>query len=236
MRTKALLLGAAAVAAGLMTSHAQVYSANIVGYVNIPLTNGVLSIVAPALDADGTGTNNTISTVFSTPTVGDVAFVFNGSGYNTIGYNTVGHGANAVTGWYLNGVLTNGYPINPGVSVFYQPAANETNTQVGTVLQGTNLVNKFFPAAGSIGLLSSQVPIAGGVTTVLGYTPSVGDVVFEYNGSGYNTYGYNTVGHGANAVTGWYLNGVLSEPQVAVGQGFWLQPAQSTNWTQSFVQ
>ena len=236
MRTKALLLGAAAVAAGLMTSHAQVYSANIVGYVNTPLTNGVIAVVAPSLDADGTGTNNTVSTVFPGPTVGDNVFVFNGSGYNILSYSTVGHGAGAVTGWYLNGSQTNGYPLNPGVSVFYQPAANETNTQVGTVLQGTNLVNKYFPAGGGIGLVASQVPIAGGVTTALGYIPTVGDNIFIYNGSGYNIYSYSTVGHGAGAVTGWYLNGTQSEPQIAVGQGFWLQPIGNTNWVQSFVQ
>jgi hypothetical protein len=236
MRTKALLLGAAAVAAGLMTSHAQVYSANIVGYVNTPLTNGVLTIIAPSLDVDGTGTNNTISTVFPGASVGDNVYIFNGAGYNSLSYATQGHGAGATTGWFFNGALTNGYPVNPGESMFYQPAVNETNTQVGTVLQGTNLVNKYFPAGGGIGLVASQVPIAGGLTTALGYVPTVGDNVYIYNGAGYNSYSYATQGHGAGATTGWFYNGALAEPQIAVGQGFWIQPAVNTNWVQSFVQ
>jgi len=235
MKTKTLLIAAAALAAGVMSSQAQVYSQNIVGYVNIPLTSGQLQIVAPALDLDGTGTNNTISTVFPTNgvSVGDVVFAWNGTGYNTLGYNTVGHGASAVTGWYLAGVLTNGYPINPGQAVFYQPAADETNTQVGVVLQGS-ITNAYLASAGGISLVSSTVPVAGGLTTTLGYNPTVGDVVFQYNGSGYNTYGYNTVGHGASAVTGWYLAGAVAEPQISVGSGFWLQPVANTNWVQNF--
>ena len=77
MRTKTLLLAGAALAFSLATSQAQVYSQNVVGYVNINLTNGVLNIISPALDADGTGTNNTIASVIGTnvPT-GTIVYVF----------------------------------------------------------------------------------------------------------------------------------------------------------------
>ena len=65
MRTK-VLLGAAALAAAAATASAQnVYSLNVVGYINLSLTNGY-NMVANQLDLDGTMTNNTLTTVFST--------------------------------------------------------------------------------------------------------------------------------------------------------------------------
>ena len=66
MRTKTLLLAGAALAFSLATSQAQVYSQNVVGYVNINVTNAVLACMSPALDADGTGTNNNVTTVCGT--------------------------------------------------------------------------------------------------------------------------------------------------------------------------
>src|ERR1700735_5475995 len=66
MKTKTLLIAAAALAAGVMSSQAQgVYSQNIVGYVNVPLVAGY-NLVANQLDLDGTGTNNSIYTVVGT--------------------------------------------------------------------------------------------------------------------------------------------------------------------------
>jgi hypothetical protein len=239
MRTKALLIAAAAFAAGIVTSSAQVYSQNVVGYVNVTLTGGTLSIICPALDADGTGTNNTVASVFGTNvTVGDIAYAFNGAGYDSLNFEQVGHGASAVTGWYLNGVATNSYALNPGRAVFYAASATETITITGTVLQGTTLTNQFIPGAGAIALVASQVPLSGGLTTVLGYTPNVGDIVYIYDQAtpgGYDTYNYETVGHGAGATSGWYINGTAQEPQIAVGQGFWLQPAVATSWVQNFT-
>jgi hypothetical protein len=57
MRTKTLLLSAAAMAAGLVSSVAQsnVYSVNVVGYVNQVLPAGTLVAVANPLD-NGTNT------------------------------------------------------------------------------------------------------------------------------------------------------------------------------------
>jgi hypothetical protein len=244
MRTKTLLIAAAALVAGIVSSEAQVYSANVVGYVSIPFTNGVLALVAPALDLDGTGTNNTVSSVFTTPAIGDTVFAFNGSGYDTISYTYVvvsGHGATAVyaTNWFNGSSIATNYPINPGRGVFYLPATNETATMVGTVLQGT-FTNRYFPTAGNLSLVSSQIPEAAGITSVLGYKPSIGDNVFTFVNGGYNTYSYTFVvvsGHGATAVyaTNWFNGSVQGEPVIGVGQGFWIQPANNTNWVQSFT-
>jgi hypothetical protein len=231
MRTKTLLIAtAAALAAGIISSQAQVYSQNIVGYVNLNVTNGTLAILAPTLDADGTGTNNTISSTFGTNvTVGDVVFVFNGTGYDTLNF---AHPRSQPLGWYLNGTLDNTYPLNPGIGAFYQPAATETITIVGTALTGTNVVNRYVAPANGISLVSSVVPVGGSLTTNLQYSATIGDVIFEYNGTGYDTYNY---AHPRSQPQGWYLNGTLTDPQINVGQGFWLQPAATTTWSQNIV-
>src|ERR1035437_5593742 len=138
---KTLLMAAAALAAGIITSQAQVYSQNIVGYVNLLLSNGVFSLVSPALSNDTTGTNNTISSVFTTPAIGDTVYVFNGTGYDFLQYTVQGSGHPVVyvTNWFNGLTVAANYPLNPGESVFYLPATNETVTLVGTVLTGTNL-------------------------------------------------------------------------------------------------
>lgn len=236
MRTKTLLSAVAALAVGVATSMAQTtYSQNVVGYVNISLTNGALQCISPALDADGTGTNNTIASVFVAPAVNDSLFVFNGGTYDNLIYKKTGHSPNFVTNWTLGATITNNYHINPGQALFYLPAATETATMVGNVLQGTNLVNAYFPTVGSINLLSSQVPISGGLTTVLGYKPNVNDSVFIYNGASYDNYIYKKSGHSPNFVTNWTLGAASMEPVVNVGQGFWLLPSASSSWTQNFI-
>jgi hypothetical protein len=236
---KTLLIAAAALAAGVISSQAQVYSQNVVGYVNVPLTNGVLALLAPALDADGNGTNNTVASIFPTPAIGDTVYVFNGSSYDALTYKSQGSGHPVVyvTNWFNGVTASSGYKINPGVSVFYLPMATQTATMVGTVLQGTNLVNTYFPAANSIQLLSSQVPIAGGITSVLGYKPSIGDSVYIYNNGGYDSYTYKVQGSGHPVVyaTNWFNGVTAGEPVIQVGQGFWLLPATSTNWVQNFT-
>src|SRR5580704_8349750 len=98
MRTKTLLLTAALVAAGVASSMAQsnVYSLNIVGYVNIPVTKGKLYMLNNPFD---TGTGNNISNVLVQPYVnltdgsdggwdGTVIYQFSqAGGYALDGYN-----------------------------------------------------------------------------------------------------------------------------------------------------
>ena len=246
MRTKTLLLAVAAIAAGLATSSADpVYSQNVVGYVNLPMTNGVFSVVAPTLDLDGTGINNTVASLFPNPAYNDKVYVFNGAGYDVLNYTaqyTLSHPpVPYATNWLnaLNAVAAN-YPINPGVSVFYLPATNETATIAGVVLQGTNLVNTYFPAAGNFQLLSSIFPIAGGLTSVLGYQPTYGDIVYIFDNGQYDMYTYTaqyTLSHPPVPYATNWLNALnaVQEPVINVGQGFWIKPAGSSSWSQNFT-
>ncbi|MCX6922739.1 MAG: hypothetical protein NT154_05925, partial [Verrucomicrobia bacterium] len=60
MRTKTLL-GLAALAVGLSSSMAQVYSLNVVGYVNVPLQANKLSFLSVPLTPNGGNYNITNS-------------------------------------------------------------------------------------------------------------------------------------------------------------------------------
>ena len=247
---KTLLIAAAALASSVISSQAQVYSQNIVGYVNIVETANVLSLEAPPLDLDGTGTNNTIASIYPNPATGDVVYAFNGVGYDTLTYKVnfnIGTRANPtnVTGWFNGSTPAASYSINPGQSIFYAPTATETNTFVGMVLQGT-LTNKNngYAASGYFGagnyyLTSSQIPLAGGLDSVLGYVPGVGDVIYTYSSGGYDTWTYKNyaVGTRQNPTNylGWSDGAVYAEPQISVGQGFWLNPAGGTTWVEVFT-
>jgi hypothetical protein len=103
------------------------------------------------------------------------------------------------------------------------------------VLQGTNLLNSYVPAANVINLLASVAPESGGLTSVLGYQPNVNDSVFLYNGSGYDNYIYKKSGHSPSFVTNWTLGPTTVEPVINAGQGFFLQPAAPATWSENFV-
>ena len=65
MRTKTLLIAAAALAAGILSSSAQTYSQNIVGYANLPtLSSGANYLLACQFTM---GVSNGLNEIFPTP-------------------------------------------------------------------------------------------------------------------------------------------------------------------------
>jgi len=210
MKTKTLLIAAAALAAGIMTSQAQVYSQNIVGYINIPLTNSTgFTLVANQLDLDGTGTNNSIYSVVGTnlPS-GSKVEAWNGATFKVSSFNG--------SAWNVNTqVITNS--MNPGSGFFIFTPTPTNITLVGNVITGTN--HYAIPAGFEI--VSSSGPVAGGIQTGLGYNPSVNDQVEVWNGASFKVHTYNG--------TAWNGGG---EPVLVVGQSVFLHAANNTNWTQ----
>jgi hypothetical protein len=101
-------------------------------------------------------------------------------------------------------------------------------------LQGS-LKNAYVPAsAGGVWLVSSQIPVQGGVTTVLGYKPNIGDTIYMYTNGAYSGYVYNKSGH--PTTTNWLSGSTVTEPVINVGQGFWLKTAAAgTVWTNNFI-
>jgi len=210
MKSKTLLIAAAALVAGVISSQAQtaVYSQNIVGYVNVPLATGY-NLIANQLDLDGTGTNNSIYTVVGTNLPANTqVLAWNGSGYSASKLTAAGK-------WLPNNqAITNA--MNPGSGFFIVPPSATNVTLVGNVIQGTNS----YPIVAGYQIVSPSAPVAGGITTVQGYIPSKNDQVLIWNGTGYTSRKYSG--------TTW----VGGEPSIAVGQAFFLNASSNNVWNQ----
>jgi hypothetical protein len=227
MKIKTLAIAAATLAVGAITSQAQVYSQNIVGYVNVHLYGqGKYSLVANPLD-DGNG--NQLTNLFASLPAGSKVLTWNGTGYNTyvnVGGNWNG-GANNTTltpgmGFFVvNGKVTGGtYP-------------DITNTFTGSIIvpsQGaaTNSIPLLYSLQGSPSPLAGSLAVtntsAGDTNFVCGANLSAGSRYLTWNPitQGYNTY----------IKVGGTWNGTAS---VNVGDGFFIYNKNGpvTNWVQS---
>jgi len=217
MRTKTLLLAAALTAAGALTSMAQVYSVNIVGYINVSVPKG-FSLVANQLD---NGTGNKIIDLFpqASTTDGMVVFKFvNATG--TYSQEQIAGGT-----WSAGGQLT----MNPGEGVFVLCSAPFTATFVGQVMTGTTtrniptgfeIVSSIIPQAGTLYSDTAGPDLAYGV-------PPNSQLVYQFvNATG--TYSQNQWTGSWSAEPG---------PVLAVGEAFFsLIPAASgpKAWTRTF--
>jgi hypothetical protein len=207
MRTKTILLSAAAVVAGFLSVQAQsnVYSVNIVGYVNTPLATNALELVQNPL-SDGTNTLN--STMFNLG-VGSVAYVWNGSGYTA--------SSRVKAGW--NPDLS--VPTGVGMFVKRQGAVG-TNTYVGQVVAnvGSSVTNNL--AAGVTTLVGSLIPWAdslNGTNLGLAGAPN-GSSLYKWNGTGYTA--------SSKAKAGWNPNLTIN-----VGESFFITPSSNYVWVQT---
>jgi len=219
MRTKALLLGAAIGAVGLATSMAQVYSVNVVGYVNVTIPTGY-SIIANPLVATP---DNTIASVMHPPQA-LVVYSYNNSSSS---YSSAIYDPDPVYGGW-NAALD----CSPGIGLFvFNSGAPFTMTFVGDVKTGNNLS---VPLYNGFNLVSSIVPQAGKLQTDLGYVPSApptGDVVYKYNNA---TTSYDSSIFDPDPVYG----GWDVEPTLDVGQGCFIKRGQvgaGQSWTRSFT-
>jgi hypothetical protein len=215
MRTKTVLLSALLGALGSVSVMAQtnVYSLNVVGYINAQIPPG-FSILTCPLVATPDNTLNTLlpntNNAYGGPNGGSPyhtqVYAFSGGGYNVI-ENAVSTNLNA-SGWSSGGLTT----INPGQAVFiYNPlTTNETATFVGTVVSGpvTNVLSPGFNLIGSI------VPATGDLVTnpIMNFTNAAKqDQVYAYDPTNqvFDIYSY-TPGLG-----GWTSSSVLSDPIVS---------------------
>jgi hypothetical protein len=194
-----------------MTSQAQVYSQNIVGYINIPLVGGQNNLICNQLDVDGTGTNNTLASLFSTNLPNNATLsAWNGTGFDTAIYSTS-------TGWSTTSDKFVNAGIQPGIGFFLKTKNAVTVTIVGNVLVGTNSV----PVVPGISLVSPTVPVAGTLDTTNQFPIVNNNVVNVFNGVGFNSFTYSSS-------TGWNP----SDPQLTVGQAVFINVKKGTNWTE----
>jgi len=148
MRTKALL-GLAALAVGLSTSVAQnVYSLNVVGYVNVSLQANKLSFLSlPVAPVDGNYAVSNMIVLDSGNGTQDFA--------NLYSWNVASQSWNPALTWLGGAWDTPNQVISNGVGFFVASVANSTLTFVGQVPQGA--IQYKVPAG--LSTLANQVPV-----------------------------------------------------------------------------
>jgi len=219
MRTKTLLAAAAMLAAGFASSMAQsnVYSLNVVGYVNYTFVGGGLfTATANPLNTS----SNTLAGIFGTGSpltglpAGSQVQKWDYTLQDFVPYTKTPVGS----GWGANAAV----PIVPGQAVFVKiTGASYTNTYVGEVLQG-NLTNATLANFNFIGNL---VPDSGTATQV-GLVPAAGAQVQKWSTS------LQDFVLSSKTPIGWSGAG---EPSFAPGDGFFLKNNAAYNWVRNFT-
>jgi hypothetical protein len=239
MRTKTLLLACAALAFSLATSQAQVYSANVVGYINQSLSSAQNLIEVPFTMGSSNGANEVFGSVLPD---GTTLLIFNQTAgkYVTYYYDT-GAGFNP-NPWLMGDDAT---PTNPpylpaGKGFFIQPPGGANVTYVGSVAVNYNasITNTLASAQNLVGTL---IPVAGPVTNALvnlGPTLPDGTTFLIYNQTTgkYITYYYDT-GAGFNP-NPWLMadDATPTNPvSLSIAQGFFIQPPGGATWVQTFI-
>jgi len=154
----------AALAAGVASSMAQsnVYSLNVVGYVNVPFISGLYTLVSNPLD----NTTNDVNTIL--PGVPDGSSLALWSVALQDFSPTVPAYSSTTHTW------TPDVAIAPGQGFFVVPNGNFTNTFVGTVRQYA--ITNSSVGGGAYECVGSTAPLGGSVTNVMGqYPPHDGD-------------------------------------------------------------
>jgi len=224
-------------AAGVGATMAQsnVYSLNVVGYVNVTVKPGFQIVVNPLDDGAGNYLTNVIanSTLDVLPD-GSVLYPWAGSGYGGL------QGFFNGFGWFdsvLSSYSTNQIP--PGKAFFLNlpPGTNANITFVGTVQQGstTNALGAGFTLTGSTEPVSVPVGInTDGLNQATMQLPvEDSDTLYLFSNPGGYTLSSYFAGYG------WFdpANGSLSTNGYApaVAQGFFINKAHAASWVQSFT-
>jgi hypothetical protein len=246
MRTKTLLIAAAALAVGIISSEAQVYSQNIVGYANVVTPGNGATYFAMSVPFN-VGLSNGANEVFGT-SLPDDSLIETWDQVNQQVDVALwdSQGPNGA-GWYdLTDTYTVPVPTLPtGQGFFLVPYGNITNTFSGAVavsVGGTNTTT--LPGNGATYfLVGSTIPFTGYVTNVVTGTsvginlnnlpddslieqwdvPSQSFIVSLYDSQGPNG-------------PGWYdLTDTYSVPcpSINVADGFFSVPYGTYNWVQA---
>jgi hypothetical protein len=243
---KTLLIAVAALAAGVISSQAQVYSQNIVGYANVvndtPGANYFMEIPFEI------GASNGLNEVFAggLPPFSTVN-LWNGSGFTGYVYDNtdpIGLGTGVV--WYdsqEDAAITQFPTLNPGQGFLLVPNGAWTNTFAGAIAVNVGTSNQMtLSSPGANYFVGSVVPYGGSITNGNAITggPNLNNLppfssVNIWNGNGFTGYVYDNtdpIGLGTNVL--WYdsqEDAAVAPPTISVGQSFLLVPNGSYTWT-----
>ena len=241
---KALLILGAALASSVITSQAQVYSQNVVGYYNVTIPAGKFALVGNQL-LNGDGTNG-LANVFTGGLVSQstVLYAWSGSGFVPYTYYSAADASPLPGGFYDgNGVAA---PVNatPGNSFFIgNPAStNIVLTVTGSVIQGTNNVKTiplgFTPCA-------ATVPVTTNINSAsIGLIPDSASQHISYYHWNVNSQSYDapltyySAADASPSPGGWYDGNGNTQSWSAplVGEGFFLGNFSGSTipWTNAF--
>jgi hypothetical protein len=244
---KTLLVAAAALAVAITSSQAQVYSANIVGYVNKPTPVGYVSMANPLDNSNGNSATNLFDITGSRD--GDTILTWTGTKYAQVNIDS-----GSPTGFSdpLTFAPKPAPVLPPGQGFLYQNNnSSNTVTFAGTVhvdaaASGTNTVGMTTNVLGNgtvYVLASSKLPVGGGITTVLQLANPGGAIdgstVLKPNIVGGAIHGYTSVSFDSSSPTGFsdpLTFAQKPEPQINAGEGFLFnnQSGAPINWVQSY--
>jgi hypothetical protein len=207
MRTKTLIIASALVAAGIVTSAAQVFSVNVVGYVNVTLPTGFSMIAPPLLTA-----NNTLNDLIPNPADGTTVYKWDPS----IGDFVISTYVGFLNTWQPN------ITMDPGQGAFIDAKEETTLTFVGEVLQGDDLVVNL---AAGFSMVGSLVPAEENlVDAAVNFPLADGDTVYFFRNGDYEITSYAS-----------FLGAFNPTPAIPrVGEGFWVFKNEAASWTRSF--
>lgn len=218
MRTKTTLVAAAILAAGLASSMAQanVYSLNVVGYVNTSYAPGFNAAANPLVGSP----DNTLNSVLSGSGVPDNTIVFT--------WDTVLQDFSPVLPTYVAGTGTwsVNVPVIQGQGFFVLAPSAFTHTWVGEVKQTTTTT----PIAPGFNGIASPAPLGGPLSTVLAeMSPNDNDLAFQWNTV---TQDFGTISTYIAGSSSWSPVGNFQ-----VGEGiFYLSTRGTTvNWVRTFT-
>ena len=219
MRTKLLFAAAAIIAAGVASSQAQsnVYSLNVVGYVNVVVEGGgSYNLLANPLNNTSAGGNNLTNLFPGTQPVSAQILT-----WDVVNFDFDAVQPSYGVAWDVNVALP------PGKGFFYvNPDATFTNTFVGEVIQGS--FTNFITGSGSYNCIGSSAPIGGSFTNAIGgLTPGVSDQVFKWDVVSFD---FNVVQPSFGVA--WDTTAL----NIGVGEGlFYVNANADQNWVRNFT-
>ena len=205
MRTKTLLTAAALCVAGMVTTAAQVYSVNVVGYVNITIPTGFSLLANPLNNTEGNALSNLMP---NAPFGGLTVLKLTDSGYQATSF---------LGDWDPD------LEFAPGEGFWVNNESGEpfTITYVGEVMQGT--LNNELKAG--LNLVGSMVPAEESLNAQ-GSLGEFGDTILRLGDNGYVS--YSNFGTWANDTTS------SEDDLLSVGEGFWVNRGTAGTWTREF--
>jgi hypothetical protein len=208
------LLGMAALAASAISASADVYSLNIVGYYNVTMKGGGLTLVANQLNKGG----NTVNEVIPTAPFGSQVLTFVNNDYVIDVFDG--------TAWLDNNTLapsTTTLPTGKGFFFNNGDTPDLTATFVGEVVTGTSTLT--MPAG--LALLGTKTPQALALTVANGFPQVFGMQYLAFDNS------INDYVISVNDGTQWLDNNTLAPVTVqpAVGAGWFISNGDATPYT-----